>query len=327
MANREHILLAVLDWGLGHASRCVPLIEQWQKEGHQVTIASADKALAFLKASVSGVAYLELPAYAVRYPTPSMVVNMAWQSPRLWKVVRQEQGLVQAYAVAKQVTQIVSDGRFGCYCPGLRNIWLAHQLHIQHPFGLLSRGMNSVYHAYIRRCFHEVWVPDWEGADGLAGALSEPIAGLPHRYLGPLSRFAEKAPKTESSTQYHWLALLSGPEPQRTRLEEEITELLLTQNKPALIIRGVPGETVIHKISTQVSTVDWLLGAELQQQIDRSKQLICRSGYSTLMDAYYWQKPLLLIPTPGQTEQEYLAQYWAQKTWAKQQQQGEIDLR
>ncbi|WP_367392879.1 glycosyltransferase [Lewinella sp. LCG006] len=326
MANTEHRLIAILDWGLGHASRCVPLVKAWQKKGARVTVASAGSALLLLKASLEGVDFVELPAYAVRYPTRSMSWNLGIQSPRLLGVMRKEHQILGKYAQQEKVDLIVSDGRFGCWSKRVKSIWLAHQLQIQHRRSWLAWMLNKGYHAFVRQHFAEVWVPDLEGEESLAGDLAQPITGLPHRYLGPLSRFADKPLEATNKMPYQWLALLSGPEPQRSYLEEELITCLKALDVPALLVRGVPGSTQPTSITAKLSIVDWLLGDQLAATIAQAEQLVCRSGYSTLLDAYHWQKPLLLVPTPGQTEQEYLARYWASRGWAELQKQGEVSL-
>jgi hypothetical protein len=302
------------------------LVKAWQAAGKRVTVASAGSALVLLKGSLVGVDVLELPAYAVRYPTRSMSWNLGVQSPRLLGVMRKEHRVINDYARREKVDLIVSDGRFGCWSETVKSVWLAHQLQIQHPQAWLAWVMNSGYHAFVRKHFAEVWVPDLEGEDSLAGDLARPITGLPHRYLGPLSRFADHQLETMEKMPYQWLALLSGPEPQRSYLEEELITCLKALDVPALLVRGVPGSTQPTPITANLSIVDWLLGDQLAATIAQAEQLVCRSGYSTLLDAYHWNKPLLLVPTPGQTEQEYLAKYWADRGWAEWQRQGEVRL-
>lgn len=314
----QHILLAVLDWGLGHAGRCVPLIERLQREGHRLTVASSGGAMQLLEATVTGVDWLHLPSYGIRYPTQNMVWNMAVQSPRIVRVVASEHRAVRQFVAAHRPDLIVSDGRFGCYHAGVPSVWMAHQLQIQHPW-LWVRGIaNAGYHAYIRQHFGEVWVPDWSGDNSLSGQLSVPIAGLPHRHLGALSRFAGAVPPALAAAErFVKVALLSGPEPQRSYLEAAILARWAALPERTLVIRGVPGSSHITHRQGRVHTVDWLLGDALHQYVAAADLLVCRSGYSTLMDLHFWRKPALLVPTPGQTEQTYLADYWIAKGWAQ----------
>lgn len=323
MSNGGHDLVAVLDWGLGHASRCVSVVEQLLAEGREVTLASAGKALQFLRKHFPDQYFVELPSYAIRYPYSSMVINMAMQLPRVLKVVRREHHQLRAVVEQRGITRIISDGRFGCWHPGVESIWMAHQLHIQHTSRGLAWVANTAYHWYIRRRFQQAWIPDRATEPRLAGELSARISGLPHEYLGPQSRYSDVLP-LQGNKPYRFLALLSGPEPQRSYFEQEVRRVLLAKNAPALLVRGVPGGTEIKPAAGQLQEVDWLLGDDLFRAVQGADQIICRSGYSTLMDAWYWGRPLILVPTPGQTEQEYLARYWADQGWAQWQEQGQL---
>ena len=199
---------------------------------------------------------------------------------------------------------------------------MAHQLEIQFPVPFIKKWLNHFYHRYLRRHFQEIWIPDLHGPYSLAGDLINPVEEMQHIFIGPLSRF-EKL-EEQDDYQYDWLALLSGPEPQRSKLEEELRTQLA--DKKALIVRGVPGGSRIESLTDTLSIVDWLYGDALCDEVQRSRMLICRSGYSTLMDLHAWGKKALLIPTPGQTEQEYLATYWQEKKGYATQRQGEINL-
>ncbi|MEZ4983813.1 MAG: hypothetical protein R2795_02045 [Saprospiraceae bacterium] len=325
MQEATHTLIAVLDWGLGHASRCVPLIRQWQAEGQHVVVASSGSALQLLRIAVPDCEWIELPAYRITYPSNNMVWNMARQVPHIAKVVWQEHYILRHYCQQQKVARVVSDGRFGCFDNKKNSIWMAHQLQIQHANVVVRRLANALYHAWVRRHFGAVWIPDVPTADSLAGNLAKPLAGLSTTWLGPLSRFANQ-PTTASETTYNWVAILSGPEPQRTRLEEKILQQLPLIPGKHLLIRGVPGDTHPTPLYENIDSVDWLTGDDLHARVMAGSKLICRSGYSTLMDLHYWKKRALLIPTPGQTEQVYLAQYWQQMGWAKWQPQDELDI-
>ena len=326
MSNGRHDLVAVLDWGLGHASRSVSLLEDLAADGREITIASAGKALLFLREHFPNSAFVELPPYNIRYPHHSMVVNMLRQFPKAASVIRREHRQLRSIVQKGGISRIISDGRFGCWHPEVESIWVAHQLQIQHASKGLAKLANTAYHHYIRSRFQEVWIPDQVAEPRLAGCLSEPIAGLRHHYLGPQSRFRNDRGRIETR-RYTYLALLSGPEPQRTKLEAILRAQLAVLDSPSLLVRGVPGETEIRQGPNQLYEVDCLLGDALAQAVQQAATSICRSGYSTLMDAWYWNKPLLLIPTPGQSEQEYLARYWAAQGWAEWQEQRQLQVK
>ena len=323
--SEKCIFLAILDWGLGHASRCVSLIQQWEKEDKTVFVICSSSTIVFLKEECPSTQYLIAPAYNIRYPSASMALNMAWQGVRIFQTIFKEQQQLKKWVDEYQPDLIVSDGRFGCHHTSVKSIWLAHQLQIQHAFKPLANVLNYFYHQFIKKNYQEVWIPDFEGSRSLAGHLSLPVKNIVHQYLGALSRFSsEKIVKTP--IKYQYLVLLSGPEPQRTYLESELLALLEQKNVPSLLVRGVTNDSVLVSKSAQVKIINCLYGDDLFEHIMAAEKLICRSGYSTLMDLYYWKKPALLIPTPGQTEQIYLAKYWAKKGWCEWQEQGGIEV-
>ena len=300
------------------------MIRALEAAGHQVTIASSENALAFLRVACPDTPYHALPSYGVRYPFKSMFWSMGWQGPRILHTAWRENQQVREIIEAQGIDLLISDGRFGCFHPDLHNIWLAHQLQIQLDRPAMADQLNGAYHAHLRRHFQEIWVPDWEGEHSLAGNLSAPVPGIPHRYLGALTRYLPR--KTETAPNYHWLALLSGPEPQRSYFEEALLRELKKQHQPSLLVRGVSGSTCIEEVQEGLFVVDWLHDEELDDVVAQSRYLVCRSGYSTLLDLSAWRKPALFIPTPGQTEQIYLAHYWQEKSWAFQQEQEALDL-
>ena len=300
----------------------MPLIRQWEEEGVKVYVICAESNHDFLQAECPNVSYLIAPAYNIRYPTSSMALNMVWQSIRILRTIFKENKQLKKWVNQYKPDLIVSDGRFGCHHAKVKSIWMAHQLQIQYTFNPFAKVLNYFYHRFIRKNYQEVWVPDFEGEKSLSGDLSVAIKNTPHQYLGPLSRFSAKK-RIQTTIKYQYLALLSGPEPQRTYLEKELLLFLEKQKKPCLLVRGVINKTSVSSTTDQVEVINCLYGDELYKHIMLAEKIICRSGYSTLMDLYYWQKPAILIPTPGQTEQLYLAKYWQEKGWGEWKEQGQ----
>jgi predicted glycosyltransferase len=151
-------------------------------------------------------------------------------------------------------------------------------------------------------------VPDAKGTLNLAGELSHPIKlpKTPVTYLGLLSRFEIK----ETEAKYDVCIILSGPEPQRTIFEKIILKDLFNLQDKIILVRGLPGAAPFQKLpNSSVVIKNHLPSGELNEIIQQSKFVICRSGYSSVMDLAKLQKRALLVPTPAQTEQEYLARY------------------
>jgi UDP:flavonoid glycosyltransferase YjiC (YdhE family) len=204
------------------------------------------------------------------------------------------------------------------------SIFICHQTEpILHP---LFRHLGlPVYRSLLRR-FAEVWVPDHAGPDRLSGALSAPDRYPRVRFIGPLSRFAAYAERDPVPIVWDTVTLLSGPEPQRSYLEAELLPQLRRLPGRHLLVRGLPGTTDLPAHGDRLRLLPSLYGEELATTLAAARLVICRSGYSTLMDLRALDKPAILIPTPGQTEQGYLAGRAAAQGWARVQQQGRVDL-
>lgn len=312
-------LITPLDWGLGHATRCVPLIEQELTLGHEVHLASNGRALAFLRQTFPILPCHELPDYAVTYPKANLYWPLLRQLPKVFLAIMREYRVVQALHQKYHFDKIISDQRFGCYIPGIFNAFISHQIHLpaQHWFGgAIVQWINEFW---IRNYFQESWIPDWEAYPGLAGDLSHPpLVGVKTRYLGPLSRLK----KVEAPVRYRIAFVLSGPEPQRSIWEAEIREQVKAfPEERFFMLQGKPEVPFFESQEGNLLVSPHLDSNQLSLLFAQSALIVCRSGYSTLMDLAYTERPAYLVPTPGQPEQEYLARMLGaqgQYAWGKQ---------
>ncbi len=296
-------LLCVLDWGLGHATRSLALAHQLRAVGARVHFASSGRARALLRRALPGETIHELPAYDVRYPSGNMVVNVAWQLPKWALTIWRERRATAALVQQLNVDRIISDSRFGCYHPDLPSVMLTHQLH---PI-TNNRLASLMYRKWLQR-FSEYWVPD-DPDQRMSGKLSDTSGYHRVEYVGPLSRL--QVPE-EEAVAFDCFALLSGPEPMRTRLEEELLPILATLPGQHVLVRGVPTSTPVRQ-QGNVVVQDYANATFLAQHLRAARWVICRAGYSTLMDMEVLQIKghRLFVPTPGQTEQFYLAKQQA----------------
>ena len=305
----NHYLIAPLNWGLGHASRCIPLIRQLLAQGHRVTLASDGAALALLRAEFPQLAALQLPSYHIRYPTKNMVFNMLWQLPNIFRAARAEHIFLQKIIQQIDIQIVISDNRYGCFGAKTKNIFLTHQINLQAPLG--GRFLSKIQQYFIRH-FDEIWVPDFASEPNLSGKLSHGgIVSSKIHFIGPLTRMkflADVRPTRDV------IAVLSGPEPQRAIFQEQIiSQALALPHYTFLIVEGDTSTKKNIQIADNVQIMSFLTSEELNQQMAASRFVVARSGYSTLMDLWILQKLTLLVPTPGQTEQEYLADFFVKK--------------
>lgn len=321
LKKSKRILIAPLNWGLGHVTRCIPIIEILLAQGAEVILASDGGALRLLKQEYPALPAFKLPAYEVRYGSRSMVWNMAWQLPRIGRAVRREYGELQKLVKAQQIDIVISDNRYGCYSPATHNIFLTHQLNIQMPNRLLDFFVAQANKQLLQR-FDEIWVPDLPSLPNLSGDLSHPAPLSKVHYLGLLSRMRHY----ECPRRYDIAIVLSGPEPQRSYLENQIRAQLSNLSALSiLLVQGVMKEQK-QEVENGLETVSYLTSSALNEAMLSADLIICRPGYSSLMDLAMLRRKALLIPTPGQTEQEYLAKHLQSQGLFYAVAQKELDL-
>ncbi|HEY6504423.1 MAG TPA: glycosyltransferase [Chitinophagaceae bacterium] len=315
--RKIRILVAPLDWGLGHATRCIPVIYGLLKQECEVWIAAEDPQKALLEQEFPELNFLPLPGYRIRYGRSA--VGMLWsmfsQAGKIRHAIRQENIWLKRMVDEHRFDAVISDNRYGLYHSSVPCIFITHQLTIKSPLGKWNeRLLQKWNYKYINR-FSACWVPDEEGENNLGGELSHPLKkpGIPFHYIGSLSRF-EKI-KTEEKKD-HIVVILSGPEPQRSILEEKIIRDIAHYPGSAVIVRGLPSSANIIPSANSILFYNHLSAEELNKEMARAEYIISRSGYSTIMDLVKLRKKSILIPTPGQTEQEYLGRYLFQKQLA-----------
>lgn len=312
--KQQRVLICPLDWGIGHATRCVPIIRHFLKEGDTVLIAADGRPGSFLKREFPELTFIRFPGYHIRYPHGSgMVWKMLLQGPSFINGIRKEHRKLQEIIRSHQIDLVISDNRYGLWSHRIPTVFMTHQLEIQVPTYLrFFQGLIRKLNYRIINRYHTCWVPDFPNHHGLAGRLSHPGKLPEHtRYIGTLSRFNPKD-RPELSPEFpdfELLVILSGPEPQRSVLEEKLISQISKTDIKTLLIRGITESMESSHPSENLWMFDHLESQELQACMERALIIICRSGYSSLMDLTTLGKRAILIPTPGQTEQEYLAKY------------------
>lgn len=318
----KRILIAPLNWGLGHAARCIPVISALESLGAQVLLASDGSAFQLLKAEFPHLPLFELPSYRIRYKSPNMIRNIGLQLPRILWAVRAERWATERLVRAHGIKGIISDNRYGCFSRRADSVMLTHQLHLRVPNAFLQWAANRVLRSALAK-FDQVWVPDASDSPNLSGALSHGDPAHPRTcYTGILSRMQA----ARSEREYDVAVVLSGPEPQRSYLEHLLLEQALALPLRFIFVQGKPQQKQHYFASENVEVVSFLTARELNQVLASSDVLVCRSGYSSIMDLAALGKKALVIPTPGQTEQEYLAgQFDTQGIFGVQKQEN-LDL-
>jgi len=308
--GKLRILLVPLDWGLGHTTRCFPIIRQLAEAGHEVYLAGNQVQKILFEHEFPALQALLLDGYNIKY-SPRRT-GMKWkillQVFKLRKNIHREHEWLKRNQEIFEFDLIISDNRFGLYHSFVPSIFITHQLTIKSGFGnQIDKWLRKINFRYINR-FSACWIPDFENENQLAGELSHPpsLPNIPLKYIGILSRFKGKKIDTKKD---HILIILSGPEPQRSIFEKIIIRDIAHYQGTATIVRGLPAAESIIPSTGMLKFYNHMPSEDLENEIAQAEFVISRSGYSTVMDLFTMQKKSILIPTPGQPEQEYLGKY------------------
>ena len=311
------VLVAPLDWGLGHATRCIPVIYELLSQNVEVWLAGEGAQEMLLKREFPELAFLYLRGYRMRYGNSrlGLLKAIVRQVPGMLSAIKNEHSWLQRAVTEHHFDAVISDNRFGLYHPAIPCVFLTHQLRIKNPFGKWSENLlQRRNYRFINR-FSECWIPDEEGEKNLAGELSHPSKkpAVPIHYIGVLSRMKKQPPCEQKG---RLLISLSGPEPQRTIFENIIIRDIAHYQGRATVVRGLPGDANLIPSTNDIHFFNHLPTAEMNNEMEKAEFVIARSGYSTVMDIAALGKKSILVATPGQPEQEYLAKYLAQKNFA-----------
>jgi len=306
MSTSKNILVAPLNWGIGHACRCVPVINELLNRGHNVMIASDGESLIYLKKEFPLLKHIELPSYSIEYPTEGrhFKLKLLKDSPKIWSALRKEHQLLKVIVKKHELDLVISDNRLGLFSNSVKTAFITHQLHV---LSGSTTWLSTHLHNHFIKKFDECWIPDYNDSllSGRLSAFSD--SSVNHKFIGPLSRFKKTL---HPHKKYDLLILLSGPEPQRSILEKKLLLDLKNYKNKVLFVAGKMEETQVVRKTGKLTYYNFLTQNGLQKAFDRSNIVLCRSGYSTIMDLNKLEKKAFFIPTPGQFEQEYLASYF-----------------
>ncbi len=332
------ILVAPLDWGLGHATRTIPIIRKFLAQGAEVDLAVSGKMSALYRGEFPDLTQINIPGYGIRYPRRGfeMPFWLLANYRRILRVIRNEHEIAESLAKKHGYDTIFSDNRFGFYASGIKNIYMTHQLRIAFPgpFSALE-SLGVAWHKHQMQKFDEIWMPDYADFPGLAGKLShvryDESFAKKLKFIGPQSRFSKKDSYKLTSAnplkKFDFLAVLSGPEPMRTSFEKAVLKAFAEIPGKQAIIRGLPGESKLPTAPPNVTLFNHLETSDFAETVKSAKVIVSRPGYSTVMDMENLGASCIFVPTPGQTEQVYLGKLLQKSGIAKLLHQNEISAK
>lgn len=309
------VLVAPLDWGLGHATRCIPVIREFLRNGAQVELAVVKSNARLLRGAFPELRQRLAPSYNVVYPKHgyNMGLWLLKNGAHLMSVSNFEHRFAEEMVARHHYDVVFSDNRFGFYSNSAKSIYMTHQCRIAFPQALRSmEPVGEKWHERVMGHFDEVWVPDYEAAPGLAGSMSHTgSCPVSMKFVGPLSRFSGEnfcgtAPDVGKEPHHRFVAVISGVEPARSRFEEKLKQVFSQIPGHHVIIEGRPAAGVKTWVEGNISFYTHLPDREFAEMIRGADWLISRGGYSTVMDMAYLGAKCVFVPTPGQYEQVLL---------------------
>lgn len=327
--SQKHILYAVLDWGLGHATRSMVIIRYLLSKNVKVSIIGNGDSLLLLKEYFPQCTFYNVEGIKIIYPTAEpLSIHVIRKTPSYLRAIKKEHFLIDKLIDEIKPDALISDNRFGAYTSKISCVFISHQLRIRPPFP--SKFLESFIYYFNRKKlshFKTIWVPDYEKYPGITGWLShhpKAIREMKPIFIDPLSRFTNMQ-SADIPDRYELLILISGPEPQRSNFEKICRQQAKISGLKTLIVRGKPkeSETIQEGLITEVPH---LKSEVLKAHFEQSKYIVCRSGHTSMMDLAYLKRTAICIPTPGQTEQEYLAKLLSEQHFIVAQKQNNFNL-
>ncbi|MGQ9847610.1 MAG: glycosyltransferase [Bacteroidales bacterium] len=310
----KNVLICPLDWGIGHASRMVPIIKKIQLKGHNIFIACTKQQQAFFANEINNYTWIPSASPVIKYNHKKLsVYDLFKLIPLIIIGIKRDKKQINSWIKKYNIHIVISDNRYGCYSSNVYSILVTHQVKIELPKNI--KWAEKILHNRIKKLiykFDRCWIPDIKETPNFAGNLTMQFSlNGKLAFIGLLSRFEESnLNESSSEKQYEVIAIISGPEPQRSIFADMLFKELKNLQKPCILVLGDFSKPQSVKQEDNVLIYSSMNSTQLYQAIKSSKYIIARSGYSTIMDLISLRRTAILVPTPGQTEQEYLANYY-----------------
>jgi UDP:flavonoid glycosyltransferase YjiC (YdhE family) len=315
--RKKNILICPLEWGLGHATRMIPVAADLQKLNHNVIFASGEEHLSLIRKELTGCSFVNFPGFNPKYSRhlpqyisillkmPLLIYHIILEHSKLKKIIRDH-----------SIDVVISDNRFGLWNKSIRSVYVTHMPLIPFPQNMRFLEPAGIFlHSLIIRKYDLCFIPDLPGEGNISGRLSHGIRLHENiRYIGILSRFSAISVSANPVIESRYnVIILSGPEPQKEMLKQKLIRIFIEKEPVTIILEGKPGQKEETRRTGNVITYNHMPSGMMKSVIMGSEGIISRSGYTTIMDLVALNHSVLLVPTPGQTEQEYLAAYLSEK--------------
>lgn len=318
MSAQKSAIFAISSLGLGHATRTLAIVKFYLKNRYTITIVSEGNALAFLRRELEkeNVEFLSLPDYPPLQREGKLRYLIA-DLFRTAKMIRKEHAFLEKLLRAREDSYefVFSDGRYGFYSSRIPSFLLSHQISFHMPpfLSWMRRVAEYANYRYFKK-FDTIFIPDFkERPKSLAGDLSHAriLSRLPHHYVGYMSSYEYM----NVPEDIDYLFIIAGflKEHRHSFIEKLIEEAKKLPGKKVFVLGDTSKETVERLPEHNIEIRSFATEPLRSELFNRARVIVSRSGYTTVMDLAALGKRAVLVPTPHQTEQEYLGQYLSEK--------------
>ncbi len=307
MKDKKTILLSPLDWGLGHTTRLIPIINSLIKDNN-IILAASGISYEYYKSYFPQIKLIKIKGYDIKYSNRNLIAKLILQIPRIFFIIYTEHKILKKLINKYNIDTVISDNRYGLWNKKIKSIFITHQINIKTSKNnwFIEKIIYKINLFFINK-FDYCLIPDLENSL-FTGELTNKYP-LPKnsKFIGLLSRFNGILDnKKQEFDKYDVFVIISGPEPQKTNLQKILIEQLDKTAYKVLIVNGSINNNI--QLINNIKIVPNLSDNEIIYHLKESKYIISRSGYSTIMDLFTINRTAILVPTPKQTEQEYLAE-------------------
>jgi uncharacterized protein (TIGR00661 family) len=323
------ILISPLNWGLGHSTRIIPIIRILLEKGHEVGIAAKGPAVKLLKKEFPDIEFYKITDYPLPYTKNGFSYNRLIRLlPEIVFTAVKENEEVEKLVKKFRFDLIISDNRFGFYSKNVPSVFMSHQLKYHMPGNIkLFENTGKFFNTFYHKNFEKIIVPD---NPPNSVSLSGKLGNIPKKntknkiyYAGILSSIRKQNVKKDID----YLISISGPERSKTAFKEKIMSQIKDLAGKKVVLLGEPCSNSKYRAGKNTLVKSHATREEMTSLMNRARFIITRSGYTTIMElAELGKKNALFIPTPHQTEQEYLSKYYEEKKWFHSVKQSKIDL-
>jgi uncharacterized protein (TIGR00661 family) len=323
------ILISPLSWGLGHATRDMPIINDLLTRGHTVGVAATGAALALLRREFPDLTFFDVPDYPSPYTKNGFSVPRVMALfPLMQKDIAREHRLISKIVRRERYDLVISDNRFGAHVRDVPSLFISHQIRFSTPGDIefverLMERFNEHYHKNFDRIIIPDNPPGPYSLSGKLGVARRPATRRRAFYAGIITDIR----KLDVGQDIDFLISISGPRETKDLLKKTILQQVGDLPGKKVILMGDPGDHREETLDPDTIVKSHAERDEMELLMNRAKFVITRSGYTTVMElAELGKKEILFIPTPGQTEQEYLSRLYERRGWVHSVSQAKIRL-